>query len=97
VVRLVNLNRGRKYINTAILLAHFTPDGLARNIPEIEAELVRLGDISLLELTSIMRRALWLFLREECLTCLLTSKRISILSKAAHLDRKRKMAAQIRA
>lgn len=34
LMKMININRGKKYINKQILLKYFTKEGLLNNIPE---------------------------------------------------------------
>ena len=87
IIRLINLKRGRKYINKSILCSYFTEEWLTESIENIE----NLDEISVQEIALILRKCLYNFINEVSLTSILTSKRITKHSKEVHLSKRRKI------
>ena len=87
IIRLINLKRGRKYINKSILCSYFTEEWLTESIENIE----NLDEISVKEIALILRKCLYNFINEVSLTSILTSKRITKHSKEVHLSKRRKI------
>lgn len=97
ILKVINLKRGRRYINKIILAAYFSQEGLRRDLPDLVAKIEALPCLTLDEACLLLRKCFSLFIREVCLTSILTSKRISTSSKAAHLQKRRKITFQLHA
>ena len=93
MVRIINLKRGRKYINRYSISAYFTPEGLKARLPKIEEKLSEVGCISLEELALLFRTVVTSFINNVSINAILTSKRVSLIAKKEHLIRRRKVKA----
>ena len=87
IIRVINLKRGRKYINKVILCSYFTEEWLLSEIDNINGQKL----ISTEEIALVLRKCLYNFTNEVSLTSILTSKRITTHSKRVHLEKRRKV------
>ena len=95
-LRLINHKRGRKYMNKRILMSDYmTRDGLQEEMPDLIEKITKEAVVSVDELLRLMRQMLLLFLKEVSVCSVLTSRRISSMSKKAHLERRRIMLKEI--
>ncbi len=78
-------------MNTSILASYFTAEALGESFPEFVEKVHSWEVCSLEQVGEMLRKSFYWFLRDPCFACLLTSKRISLLSKEAHLEKRRKM------
>jgi hypothetical protein len=87
----INGKRGRKYVNRAMILNYFTPEILLDHIPEFKAKMEGVSFITLDELCQIFRRCSQAFLKIVSIPAIMTSKRITGLSKDEHFKKRRKI------
>lgn len=90
-IRFINAKRGRKYVNISMFLKLFTEEELGEYLSEMREILRELEYLSLGELCEIFRRCAKYYLREVSMSAILTSKRISLVSKEEHLKKRRKV------
>ena len=64
-----------------MMLNYFTPDMLAENLPEVKEKLEKLDFITLDDLCQIFRRTCQAFLKIVSIPAIMTSKRITGVSK----------------
>lgn len=93
-IRFINAKRGRKYVNVASFLRFFSAEEFGEYLGEMR-EKVELQCLSVEELCEVFRRCAKYFLKEVSIHAILTSKRISIVSKQEHLKKRRKILASI--
>jgi hypothetical protein len=90
-IRLINAKRGRKYVNVSMFLKFFTQDEFSLYLSEMREKIEQLDYLSVEELCEIFRRCAKYYLREVSVSAILTSKRISIVSKEEHLKKRRRI------
>lgn len=90
-VRMVNLRRGRKYVNSSSLLACSRPAQLAAFLPQLQDKLAETGLITMEELCLVFRKACFQLVRECSISAILTSRRITAGARAEHLVRRRRV------
>lgn len=90
-IHLLNLKRGRKYVNRKLIFALFNPDDLILQIPEIVEILLKINGVTIEQFCEIFRRCSLNFFRKHSIDFIMTSKRISCLSKDEHLRKRRKI------
>ena len=90
-IRYINAKRGRKYVNAALLVKFFTPEEFGAYLPEFQDKVGSSGVLTLSELCEIFRRCTMYFLKNVSVSAILTSKRISLVSKEEHLKKRRKV------
>ena len=90
-IRYINAKRGRKYVNATMLLKFFTPEEFGSYLQEFTEKIKECSFVNLNELCQIFRRCTTYFLKNVSVSAILTSKRISIISKEEHLKKRRKI------
>ena len=80
-IRYINAKRGRKYVNAAMLLKFFSPEEFGNYLSEFKGKVEECSYVNLTELCEIFRRCTTYFLKNVSVSAILTSKRISIISK----------------
>lgn len=90
-IRFINAKRGRKYVNAAMLLKFFTPEEFGCYLEDMREKINECSFVSLNQLCQIFRRCTTYFLKNISVSAILTSKRISIISKEEHLKKRRRI------
>ena len=90
-IRYINAKRGRKYVNAAMLLKFFTPQEFSGYMGDFKDKVEDCSFVTVSELCQIFRRCTTYFLKNVSVSAILTSKRISIISKEEHLKKRRKI------
>jgi hypothetical protein len=72
-------------------MSYFTVEGLEKYLPELLEKMNNSNTFSVDELSKLLRKSFYFYLRDICYISILTSKRISSLSKEVHLQKRRKM------
>jgi len=91
IIHFINIRRGRKYVNAASFLRLFTGEELREELTEMRSKVVDVDFLSMDELSEIIRRCAKYFLKEVSIQAILTSKRITLISKKEHLKKHRKV------
>lgn len=91
VVRLLNLKRGRKYVNRHTLMQYYTPESFLEYVPKIKEACSEPDSLSLEDLCRLFRMITYTFLKENSVISVLTSRRISSVARLDHLRRRRKV------
>jgi hypothetical protein len=91
IVRLMNLRRGRKYVNRETIKECYSPETFLENIPDIEEKLNEIGLLTLQEFCFLFRVCTYQFIRSTSIAAILTSKRVSMVAKVEHLKRRRRV------
>lgn len=87
----MSLQRIKKYVNKKTLLNIFAKENIEKEIPEILEKFKSLAFVTIDEITEVVRRCCFYFLRNISLISILASKRISALSKREHLKKRRQL------
>jgi hypothetical protein len=90
-IRYINAKRGRKYVNAAMLLKFFTPQEFSGYMGDFKDKIDACSFLTVPELCEIFRRCTVYFLKNVCVSAVLTSKRISVISKEEHLKKRRRV------
>jgi hypothetical protein len=90
-IRFINAKRGRKYVNVSMFMKFFTEEDFGEYLSEMLDKIQQLDHLSLGELCEIFRRCAKYYLKEVSINAILTSKRISVVSKEEHLKKRRKV------
>ena len=83
--------RGRKYVNVSMFMKFFTEEEFREYLSGMSDRFERIEHLSLGELCEIFRRCAKYYLKDVSISAILTSKRISVVSKEEHLKRRRKL------
>lgn len=78
-------------MNSTMFLKFFNPEEFGEYLSEMRDKIDRLECLSMEELCEIIRRCIKYFLKEASINAILTSKRISVVSKEEHLKKRRKI------
>lgn len=78
-------------MNVSQFFKFFSPEELGEYLGDMRSKIEASESLNLWELSEMFRRCAHFFLREISAPAILTSKRISILSKQEHLRRRTKI------
>lgn len=74
-----------------MLLKFFTPEDLGDYLEDLKHKIEEVSCLTVDEFCQVFRRCVNYFLKDISVNAILTSKRISIISKEAHLKKRRKI------
>jgi hypothetical protein len=78
---MMNLKRGRKYVNRDNILNYYTPSSLKNQFRNIEDKLLETGLINLEQFCYLFRVVAAEFIKNISVTAILTSRRISSIAR----------------
>lgn len=91
MIQLVKANFSGKYLNRMLLLPLIYPEKLKENIPDLQQNLEKIRGFSVEDLCEVYRRCVFHFYRQTSINSVATSKRISLIAKLNHTEKRRKI------